>query len=108
MPFILPHKLRQITHRVPMVDQRARSFGAVADTYDRVRPGYPIALVTDVLDFAGGPAEALEIGAGTGKATRAFAQVARGLTITALEPDPAMSAVLTRRLDPGWSVTVKQ
>ena len=48
-------------------------FGEVAELYDSVRPSYPDALVDDVLAFAGaGPGDpALEVGAGTGKATRA-------------------------------------
>jgi SAM-dependent methyltransferase len=73
---------------------RALVFGEVAHDYDRVRPAYPEELVDDVLGYAGlepgGPV--LDIGAGTGRATLAFA--ARGATVTALEPDPAMAAVL--------------
>ena len=84
---------------------RARVFGEVADEYERVRPGYPPALVDDVLAYAG-PAgrPALEVGAGTGKATVAFA--GRGVPVTGLEPDPAMAAVLARRTGgvPGVSV----
>lgn len=86
---------------------RARSFGAVAAEYDRVRPGYPSALVDAVLEHCGGPgAAALEVGAGTGKATAAFA--GRGLRITAVEPDPAMAEVLARNCAafPGVTVTV--
>jgi hypothetical protein len=47
------------------VDQeRARSFGTVAGEYDRVRPGYPSDMVTDVVAYAGlGPGvRALEVG----------------------------------------------
>ena len=86
---------------------RSRVFGQVADVYDRVRPGYPEQLVDDVLGYAdGAPAPALEVGAGTGKATTAFA--ARSLPVTALEPDPAMAAVLRRRVAglPGVTVVV--
>jgi SAM-dependent methyltransferase len=76
---------------------RSRVFGQVADVYDRVRPGYPEQLVDDVLGYAdGAPAPALEVGAGTGKATAAFA--ARSLPVTALEPDPRMAAVLRRQV----------
>jgi len=56
-----------------MDERRRLSFGGVAELYDRSRPSYPPALVDDVLEFAGvGPGEAdraLEVGAGTGKAT---------------------------------------
>ena len=75
--------------------ERRRVFGEVADDYDRVRPGYPDQLVDDVLAAAGaGPV--LEVGAGTGKATVAFA--ARGAEITCIEPDPRMAEVLRRKL----------
>jgi ubiquinone/menaquinone biosynthesis C-methylase UbiE len=72
-------------------------FGEVAELYDRARAGYPEELVDDVLAFVEGNGRALralEVGAGTGKATRAFAR--RGLEILALEPSPAMSAVAMR------------
>jgi SAM-dependent methyltransferase len=82
---------------------RARVFGEVADEYDRIRPGYPAALVDDVLAYArldGAPA--LEVGAGTGKATLAF--VERGVAVTAVEPDTQMAEVLARR--GGSAVTI--
>jgi SAM-dependent methyltransferase len=72
-------------------------FGEAAELYDRVRAGYPAALVDDVLGFTGvdeARLRALEVGAGTGKATVAFA--VRGLEILALEPSPAMAAVAMR------------
>ena len=73
--------------------ERRLAFGLAAEEYDLVRPGYPAALVDAVLAHCGGPGiTALEAGAGTGKATRAFA--ARGLRITAVEPDPAMAGIL--------------
>ena len=76
---------------------RALVFGEVAHDYDRVRPEYPAELFDDVLAFAGleagGPV--LDVGAGTGRAALALA--ARGATVTALEPDPEMAAVLTAR-----------
>ncbi|GIF45964.1 methyltransferase family protein [Asanoa ferruginea] len=75
----------------------ARVFGEVADEYDRIRPGYPPALVDDVLAYARlGGAPAIEIGAGTGKATVAFAR--RGVAVTAVEPDEKMAAVLAGRV----------
>jgi SAM-dependent methyltransferase len=73
--------------------ERRLAFGLAAEEYDLVRPGYPAALVDAVLAHCGGTGvTALEAGAGTGKATRAFA--ARGLRITAVEPDPAMAGIL--------------
>jgi SAM-dependent methyltransferase len=84
---------------------RARVFGEAAQEYDRVRPTYPTALVDDVLAYAGsvtGPG-VLDVGAGTGRATLAFA--ARGVPVTAVEPDPRMAAVLADRAR-GLPVTV--
>ena len=72
---------------------RALTFGSVAAAYERYRPGYPDAVVDEVLAYAARPvATALEIGAGTGKATRVFAR--HGVRITATDPDAAMLAEL--------------
>jgi SAM-dependent methyltransferase len=74
---------------------RALSFGAIAHAYEEFRPGYPEELFDLVAAYAGGPVRtALEIGAGTGKATRLFA--AHGVAVTATEPDAAMLAELER------------
>jgi len=76
---------------------RALSFGAVAEAYERFRPGYPVELFDRVMTYAGQPIRtALEIGAGTGKATRLLAQ--RGVTVTATEPDGAMLAELRKHV----------
>jgi SAM-dependent methyltransferase len=61
---------------------RARSFGAVADVYERARPSYPGAAVDWLLPE--GARTVLDLGAGTGKLTRALA--ARGLDVVAVEP----------------------
>jgi len=72
---------------------RARSFGAVASEYDRVRPSYPEQLADDVVAELPG-SDVVEVGAGTGKATALFAS--RGLRVTCVEPDDEMAAVLAR------------
>ncbi|GJF24915.1 hypothetical protein SHO565_54790 [Streptomyces sp. HO565] len=65
----------------------------VAEAYERFRPGYPVELFDAVMAYAGRPVRtALEIGAGTGKATRLFAR--RGVEVTATEPDGSMLAEL--------------
>ncbi len=76
------------------MSERALVFGEVAEQYDETRPTYPDALFDAVVAYAElAPGDAvLEIGAGTGKATLPF--VARGLAVTAVEPDPKMAAVL--------------
>jgi SAM-dependent methyltransferase len=76
---------------------RALSFGGAASAYEQFRPGYPDELADEVIGYAGRPVgAALEIGAGTGKATRLFA--ARGVAVTASEPDAAMLAELRRHV----------
>lgn len=85
--------------------ERALSFGAVAARYERFRFGYPEAVADVVLGHADGAVRtALEIGAGTGKATRLFA--ARGVAVTATDPDGAMLAELRRHV-PRDVVTVE-
>jgi SAM-dependent methyltransferase len=64
----------------------AASFAAVADVYERGRPGYPPAAVDALsaeLALAGG-ARVLDLAAGTGKLTRAL--LAAGLDVVAVEP----------------------
>jgi SAM-dependent methyltransferase len=79
------------------MSERALSFGVIAAAYERFRPGYPERLVDIVLTYAGQPVgTALEIGAGTGKATRLFAQ--RGIVVTATDPDGAMLAELGKHV----------
>jgi SAM-dependent methyltransferase len=69
-------------------------FGEVAEQYDAFRPSYPEELFDTIVDHGDLHAgdRALEIGAGTGKATAGF--LARGLDVHALEPSPGMAAVL--------------
>ncbi|MGA8488605.1 MAG: class I SAM-dependent methyltransferase [Gaiella sp.] len=61
---------------------RAASFGAVADAYERARPGYP----EDAVRWLAGdePCDVVDLGAGTGKLTRSL--VALGHRVTAVEP----------------------
>lgn len=84
---------------------RALSFGTVAAAYERFRPGYPEGLFDAVSAYVGRPiGTALEIGAGTGKATRLFA--GRGVAVTATEPDAAMLEELRRHVPA--TVTTRQ
>lgn len=71
--------------------ERARSFGAEADAYDRTRPGYPPAAV-DLL--AAGVTDAVDVGCGTGKLSRLLAD--RGCRVVGVEHDERMAAVARR------------
>lgn len=66
--------------------RQALSFGAVAEDYDRVRPGYPAEVVRWALGTA--PLHVVDLGAGTGKLTRVL--LAEGHSVVAVEPDAAM------------------
>jgi SAM-dependent methyltransferase len=79
--------------------ERATSFGSVAESYDRVRPG-PAAEALDWLV----PRDcglAVDVAAGTGLFTRALA--GRATQVVAIEPDERMRAVLAQR-SPGVRV----
>ena len=80
----------------------------MAELYDRMRPGYPPQLVDELLACArtgaSRPLRALEVGAGTGKATVLLA--ARGVRIDALEPSAQMAAIARRNLAQSRQVSV--
>jgi SAM-dependent methyltransferase len=89
----------------PAAREQRLVFGEVADDYDDVRAGYPAALVDAIFDYCGAVPDAMvEIGAGTGKATVAFAT--RVPSVTCVEPDASMAAVLRRRLGSAVGVHV--
>lgn len=68
---------------------RAEAFGDDAVRYDRTRPSYPDKLVADLV--ADAPKRVLDVGCGTGIASRLF--VAPGRAVLGVEPDPRMAAV---------------
>ncbi|AFM15288.1 methylase involved in ubiquinone/menaquinone biosynthesis [Mycolicibacterium chubuense NBB4] len=67
--------------------RRAGSFGAAAEQYDRHRPKYPADLISGVVGRPG--VHALDVGAGTGIASRQLAGA--GAEVLAVEPDPNMA-----------------
>ena len=73
-------------------------FNEVPDLYDRVRPAYPDPLFADLVTVTGMGAgsSVLEVGCGTGQATRSLA--ALGWSVTAVEPGAAMADLARRRL----------
>jgi SAM-dependent methyltransferase len=75
-----------------------RVFNQVPELYERVRPAYPDELVADLATIAGlnRQSRLLEVGCGTGQATRSLA--ALGCSITAVEPGPDLAALARQRL----------
>jgi SAM-dependent methyltransferase len=71
---------------------RAEWFGFAAEEYDRYRPGYPAALIDDLLSRH--PTRGLDVGCGTGKVARALME--RGLSVLGVEPDVRMAEVAQR------------
>ena len=55
------------------VEARRTSFGALATTYDAVRPPWPESTVAWLLGNPDGPRRVLDLGAGTGLGTRTIA-----------------------------------
>ena len=74
------------------------NFGSVAETYARLRPGYPARVFDDLVALTGLPdgASILEIGPATGQATLPLAQ--RGYRIIGVEPDERLVAEARRAL----------
>ena len=71
-------------------------FDEVVATYNRIRPDYPDKLFSDVFDYVGtaGCKKVIEIGAGTGKATKPFLDA--GYDVTAIEIGANMADFLEK------------
>jgi SAM-dependent methyltransferase len=90
-----------VTSDAELHARRASSFGSQASQYAEYRPGYPAAALDWIL-----PADAthvLDLGAGTGKLTESL--LARGITVTAVDPDNAMLAELRNRFPAAAALT---
>jgi SAM-dependent methyltransferase len=83
-----------------------KTFDTVPTLYDSRRPGYPAALINDILRLSHIPARGsiLEIGCGTGQATRPFAD--RGYRMTCLDIGAHLAAVASRKFQGYDNVTV--
>ena len=76
--------------------EKRTHFDEIVLNYDKIRPEYPCKLFAYVIDFAGsGKKKALEIGAGTGKATAHFLEA--GYDVTAVEIGANMAEFLKGR-----------
>ena len=78
--------------------KRGRHFDQVARSYDSVRMSYPPALFDDMFGYAGNPLvrRVLEIGCGTGQATRAVAT--RRIPVVCIEPGPNLATLAQQNL----------
>jgi ubiquinone/menaquinone biosynthesis C-methylase UbiE len=85
----------------------SRVFNEVPDLYDRVRPGYPEDLFADLVAITGmnDGSSVVEVGCGTGQATRSLA--ALGCSVTAIEPVAEMAALARHRLATFGNVNVE-
>ena len=84
-----------------MSSERAVIFGQEADLYDRFRPSYPSEAIRHIRSLTE-VERALEIGAGTGKATVDMAD--GSVDITCIEPSAGMAQRLSARNLPGVEV----
>jgi SAM-dependent methyltransferase len=84
-----------------------RVFNEVPELYDRVRPGYPDELFAELAAITGMNEQSslLEVGCGTGQATRSLA--ALGCSVTAIEPGEKIAALARQRLATFRNVTVE-
>jgi SAM-dependent methyltransferase len=82
-------------------------FNEVPELYDRVRPTYPDELFGDLVSITGlaERSSVLEVGCGTGQATRSLA--ALGCSVTAVEAGAGMAALARRRLATARNVEVE-
>ncbi len=78
------------------LDPRER-FGALAEIYERHRPIYPVALGDWIAETTGTapPSDVLDVGCGTGKASRLFAE--RGYAVVGVDPSAEMLEQARRR-----------
>jgi SAM-dependent methyltransferase len=72
------------------------SFNEAAETYDRVRPSYPAELFDALFQMLPSQPEIVEVGPGTGQATKDL--LTRGAAVLAIEIGPAMAAKLRSNL----------
>ena len=82
-------------------------FNDVPELYDRVRPSYPDGWFADLVAIAGidEGSSVLEVGCGTGQATRSLAEI--GCSVIAVEPGTGMAAIARERLAAFSSVRVE-
>jgi trans-aconitate methyltransferase len=82
-----------------------RSFDGAAEIYHRIRPNYPAPMFEDLFRLLPSHPAILEVGPGTGQATRDL--LSRGATVHAIEIGPSMAAKLREALpSPALTITI--
>ncbi|OAI41420.1 hypothetical protein AYO38_03820 [bacterium SCGC AG-212-C10] len=75
----------------PQSEQRAKLFDQQAEYYDRYRPGYPDAVIDEMLAPDPAVLDVLDVGCGTGIASRQVAE--RGANVLGVEAAPGMAEI---------------
>jgi len=88
---------------IPTPAEPRRSFDGAAEIYHGVRPGYPPSMFDELFRLLPNNPAILEVGPGTGQATRDL--LSRGANVFAVEIGPAMAAKL-REVLPSPALTV--
>lgn len=78
------------------LDDPRLSFNAAVAIYDEIRPTYPVGMFDDLFELLPRQPEVIEVGPGTGQATKDL--LARGAVVHAIEIGPAMAAKLRSNL----------
>ena len=88
----------------PSPTEPRRSFDGAAEIYHGIRPSYPPPMFDELFRLLPTQPEILEVGPGTGQATRDL--LSRGANVYAVEIGPAMAAKL-REVLPSPALTVR-
>jgi len=87
--------------------ESGKVFDSFAERYDLARPGYPEALIEQLIEFSQIPAagEILEVGSGTGKATQYFAN--KGYRILCIEPGKNLAGLASEKFSNRPNVSIE-
>jgi SAM-dependent methyltransferase len=91
---VAPEDERDRAAARPLAWERSRLFDQEAEAYDRLRPAYPDAVIDEVLGPAPVGLDVLDVGCGTGIASRQMAR--RGARVLGVEIAPRMADVARR------------
>jgi SAM-dependent methyltransferase len=87
----LQAKSRDVSLMKPLARERSKLFDEEAECYDRCRPTYPDALIDDLLGPTPEGLDVLDVGCGTGIASRLMAE--RGANVLGVEVAPRMAEI---------------